>query len=151
MIYSKEKTSCISFPLGGIGAGGVGIAGNGQLIDWEIFNAPDKGSLNGITHFAVRAEENGKVTDARVLNGDLPPHYIGEYYSEEGHYGFGYGPAEGTLCNLPHFRKHTFEGTYPICRLHFGGEKFPAKCELTAWSVLIPGESLASSLPAAFF
>ena len=151
MLYSKEKTECISFPMGGIGSGSIGIAGNGRLIDWEIFNAPNKGSLNGISHFAIRAEENGKVTDVRVLNGDLAPHYIGDYFYEDKHFGFGYGPAAGTLCNLPHFRKHTFEGTYPVCHLEFSGEKFPAKTSLTAWSVMIPGESLPSSLPAAFF
>lgn len=151
MIYSKAKTSAISFPLGGIGSGSIGLAGNGALIDWEIFNAPAKGNYNGLTHFAVRAEEQGKVTDFRVLNGDLAPHYMGDYHAAPGHRGFGYGPATETLCNLPHFRHHTFEGTYPVCRLEFGKEKFPAKCALSAWSVLIPGESLPSSLPAAFF
>ena len=44
MIYDKKKTSCISFPLGGIGSGSVGIAGNGALVDWEIFNAPANGN-----------------------------------------------------------------------------------------------------------
>jgi hypothetical protein len=124
MIYRKNKTSAIIFPLGGIGAGSIGLAGNGSLIDWEIFNAPSKGSYNGLSHFAVRAEEDGKVTDFRVLNGDLAPHYTGNYYYEPGHFGFGYGPAMETLCNLPHFRDHTFEGTYPTCRLNFDKEKF---------------------------
>ena len=151
MKYSKDKTSCISFPLGGIGTGSIGIAGNGALVDWEIFNAPAKGSYNGLSHFAVRAEEDGKVVDFRVLNGDLAPHYMGEYTFERRHQGYGYGPAAATLCNLPHFRTHSFEGTYPVCRLDFGGEKFPARCSLTAWSVLIPGDSEPSSLPAAFF
>ena len=151
MKYSKDKTSCISFPLGGIGTGSIGIAGNGALVDWEIFNAPAKGSYNGLSHFAVRAEEDGKVVDFRVLNGDLAPHYMGEYTFERRHQGYGYGPAAATICNLPHFRTHSFEGTYPVCRLDFGGEKFPARCSLTAWSVLIPGESEPSSLPAAFF
>jgi len=55
-IYRNQKTSQISFPLGGIGAGAIGLAGNGRLIDWEIFNRPNKGSVNGFSHFAVRAE-----------------------------------------------------------------------------------------------
>ena len=33
MKYRKDKTSCISFPLGGIGSGSIGIAGNGALLD----------------------------------------------------------------------------------------------------------------------
>ena len=32
MIYEKDKLDNISFPLGGIGTGSVGIAGNGALI-----------------------------------------------------------------------------------------------------------------------
>jgi uncharacterized protein (DUF608 family) len=151
MIFKGKKTSCISFPLGGIGSGSIGITGNGGLRDWEISNRPNKGSYNGLTHFAVRAEEDGKVTDFRVLQGDFPPHYMGDYSATQAHTGYGFGPCEGTLAHLPHFRKHTFEGTYPVCTIDFGGEKFPGKCSMTAWGVLIPGESLPSSLPAAFF
>jgi len=77
MIYRGRKTSVISFPLGGIGAGSVGLAGNGALIDWEIFNKPNKGSFHGFTHFAVKAEAAGKVLDARALVADLPPPYTG--------------------------------------------------------------------------
>ncbi|MBR7127174.1 MAG: hypothetical protein IKD09_01150 [Lentisphaeria bacterium] len=151
MIFNKEKSSAISFPLGGIGSGSISLAGNGRLIDWEIFNRPNKGSYNGISHFAVRAEENGEVKDIRILNGDLPPHYIGNYQQTVSYCGYGYGPEIGTLVNLPHFRKHTFEGTFPTARINFGGEKFPAEVALEAWSVFIPGESLPSSLPAGFF
>ena len=34
MIYEKEYTKNISFPLGGIGTGCIGLAGNGELKDW---------------------------------------------------------------------------------------------------------------------
>lgn len=37
-LYQDTKTSQISFPLGGIGSGCIGLAGNGRLIDGEIFN-----------------------------------------------------------------------------------------------------------------
>ena len=65
-VYRNEKTSQISFPLGGIGSGCIGLAGNGRLIDWEIFNRPNKGSVNGFSHFAIRAENDDGVTDARI-------------------------------------------------------------------------------------
>ena len=45
--YSGSATSMISFPLGGIGTGSVGLGGNGRLVDWEICNRPNKGSLLG--------------------------------------------------------------------------------------------------------
>ena len=40
--YERSKLGQISFPLGGIGSGSIGLAGNGRLIDWEIFNRPNK-------------------------------------------------------------------------------------------------------------
>ena len=55
MIYRGSKLKEISFPLGGIGTGSVGLAGNGALIDWEIFNRPNKGSKNGYSCFAIKA------------------------------------------------------------------------------------------------
>ena len=55
-LYTGSKTNQISFPLGGIGTGCIGLAGNGRLIDWEIFNRPNKGSVNGFSHFAIKAE-----------------------------------------------------------------------------------------------
>ena len=54
MIYEGEYTSQISFPLGGIGSGSIGLGGSGMLVDWEIFNRPAKGSLNGRTDGAHR-------------------------------------------------------------------------------------------------
>ena len=104
MIYPKEKSAEISFPLGGIGTGCVGLAGNGRLIDWELFNAPGKGRDNGMSHFAIRTERAGKVVDCRILTGDLPGPYSGEWQYSGGLFrGFGWGPTQETLCGLPHF------------------------------------------------
>ena len=58
--YEKEKRREIVFPLGGIGAGSIGLDGTGRLRDWEIRNHPAKGSLNGYSHFGIKAEERGK-------------------------------------------------------------------------------------------
>ncbi|WP_105619140.1 GH116 family glycosyl-hydrolase [Vallitalea okinawensis] len=149
-IYAKEKTNEISFPLGGIGAGSIGLAGNGRLIDWEIFNRPNKRSLNGLSHFAVKAEHDGKVMDARILHGDLNPPYIGE--GESFGTGFGWGPRQENLCGMPHFRQHTFCGDFPLASIDFGGEPtWPGKVQLHAWSPFIPSNDLDSSIPGAFF
>lgn len=151
MHYPKSKTAMISFPLGGIGSGCIGLGGNGALLDWEIFNRPNKGSRCGLTHFCLRAEQQGRILDCRILNGDLPPPYAGSLGAKAGtHAGFGWGPEENTLCNWPHFRKHAFQAQYPFATVQFGGENFPARLSLTGWSVLIPGQDRDSSLPAAF-
>jgi len=36
MLYRDEFLKEISFPIGGIGSGCIGLAGNGRLVDWEI-------------------------------------------------------------------------------------------------------------------
>ena len=68
-IYTGNKKREISFPLGGIGSGCIGLSGNGRFREWEIFNRPNKEGLNGFSHFAIKAESKEKVQDARVLNG----------------------------------------------------------------------------------
>lgn len=145
-IYTGQKTKEISFPLGGIGSGCIGLSGSGRLVDWEIFNKPNKGSLNGFTHFAVKAESEGKLIDARVLQGDYLPPYTGSTTNSLGH-----GAARTTLAGLPHFRDVIFHGQYPFARLHFKDEAFPGTVRMTAFNPLIPLNDRDSSIPGAFF
>jgi uncharacterized protein (DUF608 family) len=149
-IYRNERTSTISFPLGGIGTGSIGLAGNGRLIDWEIFNRPNKGSYNGFTHFAVKAEDENRVIDARVLNGDLHPPYTGEVGNIL-YQGFGFGPSRYSMAGVPHFKDVEFIGEFPIARLIFKDEKFPGVIEMTAFNPFIPLNDRDSSIPGAFF
>ncbi len=151
-IYTDRKTNEISFPLGGIGGGCIGLGGNGRLIDWEIFNRPNKGSLNGMSHFAVKAEHDGELLDARILHGDLPMPYSGEMAGARFGSGFGWGPRRENLCGMPHFPKHTFRGEFPFAELAFSGaETFPGTPVLHAWSPFIPTNEDDSGLPGAFF
>lgn len=148
--YEKSKLGQISFPLGGIGSGCIGLAGNGRLIDWEIFNRPNKGGLNGFSHFAIKAESGGKVFDARILQGDLQPPYTGDAGSK--HYAvYGFGPNRETLAGMPHFAETRFNGRYPFAKLYFKGAPFPAKITLEAFNPFIPLNDKDSSIPAAFF
>ena len=77
-IYRDEQKREISFPLGGIGSGCIGLSGNGRLIEWEIFNRPNKGGRNGFSHFAIKAESNRQVLDTRVLNGAYEKEFTGK-------------------------------------------------------------------------
>ena len=139
-LYTGPHTNQISFPLGGIGTGCIGLAGNGRLIDWEIFNRPNKGGLNGFSHFAIKAEARGKVLDARVLNGDLHPPYTGAD-----------GPPREYLTGLPHFRECEFRGEFPIATLTFKDRTFPGRVRMTAFNPFIPLNDLDSGIPADFF
>ena len=91
MRYENEYTKEISFPLGGIGTGSIGLAGNGRFVDWEIFNRPSKGSINGYSHFAVKAIKGDKPI-TYVLNGDLNKDLVGQYCKDK-FTGYGFGPA----------------------------------------------------------
>ncbi len=149
MKYTGDYSREISFPLGGIGTGSIGLAGNGRLIDFEIFNRPNKGSLNGFTHFAIKTIKNGKPI-TKILNGDLDKDLIGQY-SKGIYFGYGFGPSSKTMCGFPHFRNSVFDGEFPIAKISFEDEDFPASVNMTAFNPFIPGDSYNSSIPAAFF
>lgn len=145
MKYSGNALNEISFPLGGIGSGCIGLAGNGRLIDWEIFNHPNKGSRNGYSHIAVRAIGQDSMV-CKVLNGDLSKGLMGDITNT-----MGTGPASDTMCGFPHFREVTFDGTFPIANLDFTDPDFPGSVRLTAFNPFIPLDADNSSIPAAFF
>lgn len=149
MKYVGEFTKEISFPLGGIGTGCLGLGGDGRLIDWEIFNRASKGSLNGYSHFAIRAIQGDKIT-AAVLNGDLQKDFTGQYKKTK-FLGFGFGPDCETMCGFPHFEDVEFNGEFPIATVGFKDKAFPAKVKMTAFNPFIPCDSKNSSIPAAFF
>jgi len=145
-VHKGKKLEQISFPLGGIGTGSIGLAGNGRLIDWEIFNRPNKGSDNSYTHIAVKATKGEEIKDARVLSGDVTTNLSGQYGS-----GFGYGLSNRTMAGFPHFSGVSFKGEYPFAKIKFKDENFPGRITLTAFNPLIPLNEDDSSIPAAFF
>ena len=144
-VYTNESLEQISFPMGGLGAGCVGLAGNGSLVDWEIFNRPNKGGDNGCSHFAVKAVRDGRTVGARVLCGDVKTNLTGVY----GH-GYGAGLPGHTMQGFPHFRRCTFTGTFPVAEVALEDDGFPGRATLTGWSPLIPLDADDSGLPAAF-
>ena len=144
-IYKDNYTQKISFPLGGIGTGAIGLSGSGRLVDWEIFNRPNKLSYNGMSHFVVKAESNGKVIDARVLNGGFQGDLTGESGS------FGFGPKRESMAGVPHFRNWEFHGEFPFAKIIFSDEKFPGIVTLTAFNPFIPLNDNDSSIPCAMF
>lgn len=148
MIYKNEKTRSISFPLGGIGTGCIGLSGNGELVDWEIWNKPNKSTRNGYSHFAIKAV-SGKECKTRVLQGDTNESYIGNYDRDGWMAGIGYGPKPNSLAGFPHFKNVTFDGKFPIARVSLEDECFPAKCILTAFNPFIPHDDFNSSIPCA--
>jgi uncharacterized protein (DUF608 family) len=145
--YRGRQRREIRFPLGGIGTGCIGLAGDGRLVDWQIFNRPNQDSINGFSHFAVRAESRGRVVDARVLHGDLEPPYVGA----GGGGSIGSGPPRETMAGLPHFRDTVFSGHFPFASIDYRDSDFPGRIRLTAFNPFIPMQEDDSGIPAAFF
>lgn len=148
--YGAGRRREISFPLGGIGTGCIGLDGSGRLIDWEFQNRPDKGSVNGFSHFAVKAERDGRVLDTRLVNGPFEGRLAGDIQSPPFR-SFGFGVRREYLTGLPHFTECEFEGFFPAAKLSFGHRTFPGELEMTATSPFIPNDADASSLPVAMF
>ena len=144
-VYEGEARRAISFPLGGIGSGCVGLDGTGRLKDWEIFGRPNKGSVNGYTHFAVKAEKDGQVLDARCVHTDPFSPYSGEMDN------MGHGVPRGLLAGAPHLDGCRFIGRFPAARAEFSDEDFPGDVSLSAFNPFIPLNDKDSSIPAAFF
>ena len=149
MIYDKIHSKEISFPLGGIGTGSVGLAGNGRLIDWEIFNRPAKGKTNRFSFIAVKAVKDGKVY-TKILNGDVTKEYSGRF-ERRSYVGFGFGVDESAMNGFPHFKNCEFKGEFPIAEITFTDDDFPGAVVLKAFNPFIPLDAQNSSIPAAFF
>lgn len=136
-VHRNEKTSQISFPLGGIGAGCIGLAGNSRLIDWEIFNRPNKGSGNGFSHCAIRAENNDglatPVSSTATCNAAFQGDLLALQFSA-----FGRIPRREYLTGLSHFDSVDFRGEFPIAELAYQDDTFPGQAQLTAFNSFIP-------------
>ncbi|MCH4887167.1 hypothetical protein EZV73_06275 [Acidaminobacter sp. JC074] len=151
MIYRGQYTSEISFPLGGIGSGSIGLAGNGALIDWEINNRPNRETINSFTNFAIKAENDYELVDFRLLQGDISKDFMGGMHKGNHSWGYGHGPNRGTMSGMKHFSDHEFKGEFPIAELSFKDEKFPGAVTLEAFNPFIPSNDLDSSIPTAMF
>jgi non-lysosomal glucosylceramidase len=148
--YRGARARHVAFPLGGIGAGSVSLTGSGRLIDWSIRNRPAIHQLNGYSHFAIKAERDGELLDARVLNGPYEGVPTGSPSTRKFD-GYGFGANRDCMAGAPHFDDAVFFGRFPIAEIEFLCESFPGKVRMTAFSPFIPHNDRDSSMPAALF
>jgi len=154
--YDADHLLRIALPLGGIGTGTVSLGGPGDLRDWEIVNRPAKGWRPGNrrpglprasvcpqrtnTFFALYARPEGRDPIARALEGPVDPT---EY---EGSHG-----ARAINSRLPRFRHAEFHAAYPFGQVTLSDPDVPLDVRLEAFNPFIPGDTDASSIPAAIF
>ena len=140
--YEGEFLRRVKMPLGGIGTGTFSLAGNGGLVDWEIFNTPAIGNTpmaNDVASgFLIRTEDaDGKVS-ARLLEGPIDTSL--------------YEGGEG--CKVPNhafprFRGCTFKAAYPLAQVELKDPSMPVSARLEAMNPLVKGDAAASGIPAA--
>jgi non-lysosomal glucosylceramidase len=149
-IYTGERRRYVAFPLGGIGTGSVSLTGSGRLIDWSIRNRPAIDQFNGYSHFAIKAEQDGRLIGARVLNGPYEGIPTGSPSARKFD-GFGFGANRDSMAGVPHFEDVRFTGRFPIAELEFHQATFPGQVRMTAFSPFIPHRDRDSSMPVALF
>jgi uncharacterized protein (DUF608 family) len=136
--FSGRQLRMISFPLGGVTAGSLGLGGRGQLANWEIFNRPNKGYRPQYAFPAIWAQAGDGKPVARVLESRILPPY-------EGQDGLGSNNVPG----LSRLESATFTGEYPLAHIDFEDRTLPVRVELDAFSPFIPHEPDDSGLPVA--
>lgn len=141
----------IAFPLGGIGAGCISINGRGQLVDWEIFNRPNKGYRPIYTFLSLYARAEGSEPVFRVLEGRLATPYQGSLSGPQSYDGFGFGPSVEHGAGLLRMAGCAFTGMFPAARIDLSDPGVPVTASILAWSPFIPLNDADSSLPVAIF
>jgi non-lysosomal glucosylceramidase len=136
--FRGSQLKMISFPLGGVAAGSLGLGGRGQLRNWEIFNRPNKGFSPSYAFPAIWVQSGAAKPIAHVLESRIAPPY-------EGQDGLGSRNAPG----LSRLQGAKFTGEYPLARIDFEDDTLPVKVSLDAFSPFIPHEPDDSGLPVA--
>ncbi|MHA1697529.1 MAG: GH116 family glycosyl-hydrolase [Promethearchaeota archaeon] len=138
--YQGKFLNQISFPLGGIGTGCIGLDGLGGLRDFEIFNRPNVGTRFPKIFPLIRTLVDGKEDPiARVLMGPMSRPYTpldgGRFKAN----------AEG----FPHMDSCEFRGEFPFAWIDFKSDELPVSVSLEAYNPFIPSNADASSMPIA--
>jgi non-lysosomal glucosylceramidase len=146
-VFTGRKLSRISLPLGGIGTGGIGLGGRGNLMDWDIFNRPNKAispesGKGNYPEFCFPAlwvkigEETPRsvIVERRLLPPyDLTPETLGS----------------DNVPGLPRLAEATFMGSFPVAKIDFEDNDLPVRVSLDAFSSFHPIDADLSGLPCA--
>jgi uncharacterized protein (DUF608 family) len=147
LTYCGDQLREIAFPLGGIGTGCVSLSGRGALVDWEVFNRPNKGMILPYTFFMIWAQSGDGAPVARVVQAPPQPPFSGSGSTRFG--GLGFGVQRGDGSGFPHMRSATFTGEFPFAEVAFSDPVLPVEVMLEAYSPFIPLNADESGLPIA--
>jgi uncharacterized protein (DUF608 family) len=138
-VFTGRGLARISCPLGGIGTGGIGLGGRGNLQDWQIFNRPDIGNALEYAFPSLWVQSAGAAPYSVVLERRLLPPY--DLQQE----GLGFANVPG----LPRLAEATFSASFPLSHIDFEDPDCPVTVSLDAFSPFFPLDADASGLPCA--
>jgi uncharacterized protein (DUF608 family) len=138
-VHTGRQLARISCPLGGIGTGGIGLGGRGNLQDWQIFNRPDIGNALEYAFPSLWVKTGGPASYAVVLERRLLPPY--DLQQE--------GLGSANVPGLPRLAEAKFLGSFPLSRIAFEDPECPVSASLEAFSPFQPLDADASGLPTA--
>ena len=152
--YDADHLLRVALPIGGIGTGTVSLGGAGDLRDFEMVNRPAKGWRPGEprpglpgpsvfqrrtnTFFALYARPQDGEAVSRAIEGPVD---ISAYEGSHGSGVFNHG--------LPRFRNVEFHAAYPFGQVTLSDPDVPLDVRLEGFNPFIPGDTDASSIPAA--
>ena len=138
-VFTGRGLARISCPMGGIGTGGIGLGGRGNLQDWQIFNRPDIGNSLEYAFPSMWVQAAGAEPYSVVLERRLLPPY--DLQQE----GLGFANVPG----LPRLAEAIFSASFPLSRIDFVDPDCPVNVSLHAFSPFFPLDADASGLPCA--
>jgi uncharacterized protein (DUF608 family) len=138
-VYTANQLARISCPLGGIGTGGIGLGGRGNLQDWQIFNRPDVGNMLEYAFPSLWVRTPRQHPYSVVIERRLMPPY--DLQQE--------GLGSANVPGLPRLAEARFSGAFPISRIAFEDKECPVGISLEAFSPFQPLDAENSGLPCA--
>ena len=145
--FTGEKTTQISMPIGGIGAGCICMNGYGGLQDFSIHTRPENTALPaGFTANSPEAafailHIKGEPAVTKLVEGPFPAFKIFDQGLQ------GQGLRRGGFEGFPRFQKCTFQGEYPFGQATLTDASVPLEVKVTGWNPFIPLDDKNSGIP----
>jgi len=134
--YTGANLDRLAFPLGGLGAGMVALAGHGALTQVALRHQPAI-HHEPYTFAGLHVKGRGGV----LLQGPAPHAHVLAMP--------GSGGGLGNVFGLPRFEKAEALARFPFLEISLSDPHWPVEATVTGWSPFVPGQPDDSSLPVA--
>jgi len=126
IVYKGDAALDVVMPMGGIGAGSIGLCGTGELREWQIFNQVNSSCVVPGSFFAIWAKRPRQEPVARLLQST-------------------------SVGDMPGLKATEFIGEFPIAHVRYRDRALPVRISMEAHTPLIPMNARDSAIPAVIF